>query len=78
MNPDVLKWLPLVPIVMQHPQLLQWVSANLPEAQQVIADFNALLTKHNSFIVALEGKLPEIEQLAGQLAPVIAQIQKGQ
>ena len=77
MNPDVLKWLPLIPIIMQHPTLLSWVNTNLPEAQQVLAEFNALLVKHQAFVNSLEKQLPEIEQLAMQLSPVIQQIQKG-
>ncbi len=71
---DYLKWLPLLPLIMAHPKLLQAVQDNMPDAQLFISDMNALLAKHAKLIQAIETEEPEAIALANQLSPIIAQI----
>jgi hypothetical protein len=71
---ETLKWLPLLPTIMAHPHLIAVVQANMPEAQQFLDEFQALLAKHQKLINLIETEAPEAVALGNQLTPIIRQI----
>jgi hypothetical protein len=71
---ESLKWLPLLPTIMAHPHLVAAVQANMPEAQQFLDEFQALLFKHQKLINLIETEAPEAIALGNQLTPIIKQI----
>lgn len=79
---EFLKWLPLVPTIMAHPQLMNDVTSHLPEAQQMFselqapfAQINAILAKHAELVKLIQKDAPEALALGQQLTPLIKQIQ---
>lgn len=72
---EYLKWLPIIPYITAHPQVIALVQQNLPEAQQFLSELNALMQKHAGLIKKVEDEVPEITALANQLTPVIRQIE---
>ena len=68
------QYLAFLPLLARHPNLVQAFSDNLPEAQQFLAEGQALLNKHKTFLDRLQKVTPEFQQFVAEAQPILAQV----